>query len=478
MAFNLDNYEDVQSRVKRFQEALGELGLSAEKLQKQMSIDPQNTLLTVLDKLNKVKPEKQIEITTKLFGKEYGDDAAKLSKGVAEYRRQIALLGDEKLKGSMSREFAIRMQTSAAQMAVFKNNVAELSITLGNALLPAFNSVLQAIKPYLDAFRDWAARNPELVESIAKVVAIAAALTVGMGALSFVFGGALKVVSMATGGFRLAASAIGGVSKGAIWAVAKLRTLTVAMAMNYQTGGILSKVWGAMSFVIGGVGKAFTFMGGIIKAVTRIAMANPIIAAITLIGTAVYLIYEYWEPIKQFFVDLWNGVKNTFWAFIDWIKGLGTWMYDAGASLGTALWDGIKSIMGYIWETIKAPFVAIGEWFGDGDTTAKHLELIATEGSRMAGALGNELWSVGDQLGVTKALGLPTQSATPLPTPAKGGNSVMSDLQLMFSPNITINGNPTPEQEKGLSAQMNKYSEDLAAKFKEMMRQNNRKALE
>lgn len=278
---------------KKFQEALGELGLSAEKLQKSMSIDPQNTLLTVLDKLNKVQPEKQIEITTKLFGKEYGDDAAKLAKGVNEYRRQIGLLSKTELKGSMSREFEARMKTSAAQMALFKNNVTEVAVTLGNALLPAFNSVLQAIKPYLDAFRDWAARNPELVESIAKVVAIAAALTVGMGALSFVFGGALKVVSMATGGFRLAASAIGGVSKGAIWAVGKIKMLTVAMAMNYQTGGILAKGWAALSLVIGGVGKAFTFMGGIIKAVTRIMMANPIIAAITLIATAVYLIYEY-----------------------------------------------------------------------------------------------------------------------------------------------------------------------------------------
>lgn len=465
---------------KKFQEALGQLGLSAEKLQKSMSIDPQNTLLTVLDKLNKVKPEQQIEITTKLFGKEYGDDAAKLAKGVNEYRRQIGLLSKTELKGSMSREFEARMKTSAAQMALFKNNVTELAITLGNALLPAFNAVLQAVKPYLDAFRDWAARNPELVEGIAKVVAISAALTLGMGALSFVFGGVLKVVSLATGGFRLAASAIGSVAKGAIWAVGKIRMLTVAMAINVQTGGILSKVWGAMSLVIGGVGKAFTFMGGIIKAVTRIAMANPIIAAITLIATAVYLIYEYWEPIKQFFSDVWEGVKKTFWAFWDWIKGFGTWMYDAGASLGTALWDGIKSIMGYIWDTIKAPFVAIGEWFSNGQSPVDLVTDVVNEGSRVAGIIGNDLWRTGDMLGITQSLGLPTQAeATPLPTPAQGGGkSVMSDLQLMFSPNITINGNPTPEQQNQLSGQMNKYSEDLAAKFKEMMRQNDRKALQ
>lgn len=464
---------------KKFQEALGELGLSAEKLQKQMSIDPQNTLLAVMDKLNKVAPEKQIEITTKLFGKEYGDDAAKLAKGVNEYRRQISLLGDEKLKGSMSREFAIRMQTSAAQMAVFKNNVAELSITLGNALLPAFNAVLQAVKPYLDAFRDWAARNPELVEGIAKVVAISAALTLGLGALSFVFGGVLKVASLATGGFRLAAGAIGGVSKGAIWAVAKLRTLTVVMAMNYQTGGILSKVWGGMSAVLGGVGKAFTFLGGIIKTVTRAMMANPIIAVIMLIATAAYLIYEYWEPIKEFFGDVWEGVKKKFWDFWDWIKGWGKWLYDAGASLGTALWDGIKSIMGYIWDTIKAPFVAIGEWFGNGQSTVDLVTDVVNEGSRVAGIIGNDLWRTGDMLGITQSLGLPTQAdATPLPTPAQGGGkSVMSDLQLMFSPNITINGNPTHEQQNQLNGQMNKYAEDLSGKFKEMMRQNDRKAL-
>jgi TP901 family phage tail tape measure protein len=454
---------------KKFQEALGELGLSAEKLQKQMSIDPQNTLLAVMDKLNKVAPEKQIEITTKLFGKEYGDDAAKLAKGVNEYRRQIGLLGKTELKGSMSREFEARMKTSAAQMALFKNNVTELAVTLGNALLPAFNAVLQAVKPYLDAFRDWAARNPELVESIAKVVAIAAALTLGLGALSFVFGGVLKVASLATGGFRLAAVAIGGLSKGAIWAVGKLRMLTVAMAINYQTGGILAKGWAAMQVVIGGVGKAFTFLGGVVKTITRIMMANPILAAVAAIAMAVYLIYEYWEPIKQFFIDLWEGIKSIFWGVIEWLKNFGIQFYETGKSWATSLWDGFKSAGDWI-----NPMSYIGLDSKSIDDAFAAQELLNSGDAAGAAKLMNGT-------GVAKNFGLTVPSAvsSALPTPMKaGGKSVISDLQLMFSPNITINGTVTPEQEKGLSAQMAKYGDDLAQKFKEMQRQNDRKALQ
>lgn len=429
---------------KKFQQALSELGINAAQLQKQMSIDPQNTLLGVLDKLNKVKPEKQIEITTKLFGKEYGDDAAKLAKGVNEYRRQIGLLSKTELKGSMTREFEARMKTSAAQAALFKNNITEIAVTLGNALLPAFNAVLKAIKPYMDAFRDWAARNPELVESIAKVVAVTAALALGAGALSFAFGGVLKIVSMAAAPFR---------------------AISYLMTNKAKIIETLTKYWGRLTGVLGLVGRAFTMLGGVIRAMTAVMMANPILAAITAIAMAAYLIYEYWEPIKNFFANLWQGIKDIFWGFVEWIKNLGNTFYELGAYLMTSLKNGVTSMAFSVGESMFGGITAV---VGDIATSAGYGE----EMEQLTQAYRNFKRGA-DGSNITR----PDAPATaPIPMPTNGKMPSISEL--MFSPQITINGTASPEQEKGLMDAMQKYGDDMLRKLKEQQRITDRKAFQ
>lgn len=427
----------------KFQDALSELGINAAQLQKQMSIDPQNTLLGVLDKLNKVKPEKQIEITTKLFGKEYGDDAAKLAKGVNEYRRQIELLGKTELKGSMSREFEARMKTSAAQATIFKNGITEIAITLGNALLPAFNAVIKAIKPYMDAFRDWAARNPELVESIAKTVAITAALALGAGALSFAFGGVLKIVSMATVPFK---------------------ALSFLMTNKLKIIGALTKAFSFLKGILGIIGRAFTFLGGVVRAVTMVMMANPILAIITAIAVAALLIYNYWEPIKKFFIDLWEGIKDVFWRFVEWITKLGQTFYDLGVYLMESLKNGVKSMAFSIGETMFGGITAV---VGDIATKIGYGEEV------------EQLTAAYNDLKSNTPVQLARPDAQPnLPTPASGKGAIQSVRELMFSPNITINGNATPEQKKEAEGVVSKMYDDIMRRLKEDNRQQERKAFQ
>jgi hypothetical protein len=53
------------------------------------------------------------------------------------------------------------------------------------------------------------------------------------------------------------------------------------------------------------VGKAILWVG-------RAFLMNPIGLAITAIAVAAYLIYRYWDPIKAFFLGLWDEVKAAF----------------------------------------------------------------------------------------------------------------------------------------------------------------------
>jgi hypothetical protein len=64
-------------------------------------------------------------------------------------------------------------ETAAGQMAILKNSIGETQESIGAALLP----VIEAVLPYLQAFADWAQKNPETFTIIAAAIAgIAAAI--------------------------------------------------------------------------------------------------------------------------------------------------------------------------------------------------------------------------------------------------------------------------------------------------------------
>ncbi len=48
-------------------------------------------------------------------------------------------------------------------------------------------------------------------------------------------------------------------------------------------------------------------------------MSNPLGALIALLAIFATAVYANWEPIKQFFKDLWKGIKDDFNEFIGWL---------------------------------------------------------------------------------------------------------------------------------------------------------------
>lgn len=131
----------AKQQPPRFQEAIKKLGMTSEQVNKGMVKDAQGTILKILDAINALEKSSQAEITTGLFGKEYGDDVAAIAGAVGEYRRQIGLLNDEKRKGSMNREFEARLKGSSAQLQLLENSVKEVKVAIGTMLLPALNII-------------------------------------------------------------------------------------------------------------------------------------------------------------------------------------------------------------------------------------------------------------------------------------------------------------------------------------------------
>lgn len=254
---------------KRFQDGLEAIGMTAAQVQAGMSKDATGTIQRVLDALNKLPEEKRLTVATQLFGKEYGDDIAKLASGVEEYRRQLELAASDKAIGSMAREHQARLQTTTAQWEIAKNRITEVGVNIGSVLLPAVNQAMGIFGAATSAVADFSREHPTLVGNIATVV----------GTLGGLFA-ATKLVALGIGA--------------ATWA---FNALKLAMA------------------------------------------TNPIGLALAALTTAAVLVYKNWEPIKGFFVGLWNSVVSGAKAAFEWVMGK--------LAVVGEYWGKVKSFFGF-----------------------------------------------------------------------------------------------------------------------------------
>lgn len=312
---------------KRFREGLALLKLDAKALQLGMSKDATGTIIKVLEAIKALPKQQQLEAATRLFGKEFGDDAAKLAENLDEYRRQLKLVNEERARGSMRREADARKDTVNARLTMAKNAFFNLSSDLGESLRPALTDTLERTLTIVQAVRDWAKEHPALAGAIMTVVKWLAVGATVLGGLLVAIAAILGPVAM----FKFGLAAIG--------------------IHGFGLTAVLGKLWGG----IGVVGKGLLWLG-------RIALMNPIGLAITGIALAAYLIYRHWEPIKAFFADLWEGVKQRFNQVVEAFKS-GEWLaigrfivqgIEAGLdSVTGGLYSKVKSLAGALVDTVK-----------------------------------------------------------------------------------------------------------------------------
>lgn len=170
-------------QTKKFNEGLAMIKMNGAEIQKSMAGNATGTILKVLDALNKLPKNQQLEATTRLFGKEYGDDVAKLANNIQEYRRQLQLVQDVQAKDSMERESSARLQNLTAQYQLMQNELQNTSTDLGSIFKPALVDVFGSIRDILGAVRDWMKEHPKLTAFIVKSAAWIAIFTTALGGL-------------------------------------------------------------------------------------------------------------------------------------------------------------------------------------------------------------------------------------------------------------------------------------------------------
>ena len=134
------------------------------------------------------------------------------------------------------------------------------------------------------------------------------------------------------------------------------------------TAGILAVI-AVMGTLIGGVSLVNTVLGAfnIQLTASQVLLTGGVMLAIMALVAAAALIIKNWGPISQFFINLWDGIKNVF-------SGIGAWFENVFGSAASGVqnaWSGITGFFGGIWSGIQDAFSAVGDWFGNIFESAK-----------------------------------------------------------------------------------------------------------
>lgn len=297
----------AEKQPKRFQAGLKELGLNAKQVTADMARDSTGTILKVMEAVKKLPDAKRMGVMVDLFGKEYGDDAAKLADNLAEYRKQLALVNEAKARGSMGREGDAKNDTLSANWQMTQNKLFNQSSELGNTLRQPLMEVMGAVSNVLASISAWTKANPELTAALVKIAAVIAIVLVAVGSLMLAIAGIL-------GPFIAARFAM-------------------SMLWIQLTSGV---------GFLGRLGSAISMIGRVIAFVGRLFLLNPIGLVITAIAAGAYLIWRNWDTLGPKFSALWDGIKAGASSLWGGIKNAASSAFTAVSSAAASVWANIK----------------------------------------------------------------------------------------------------------------------------------------
>ncbi|MDN4436750.1 phage tail tape measure protein, partial [Citrobacter portucalensis] len=413
---------------KNFMQGLDALGLSAEKVQKSMSVDAMGTIISVLEASKKLAPDQQIANLTQIFGKEFGDDAQKLANNLPELRRQIELTQGAAAKGSMNRESDINKASLSAQWQLTKTGAVNAFSSAGETLREPLMDIMITVSKVVGSVRRWVEANPALVGSIMKVTAAIGALLVVVGGLMLSIGAVLGPMALVRLSFTTLAGEEG---------IARL------------TGGVM-RLGGAFQWLAGSPMQALLSAGRMVfgPIITLLAgISAPVWGLIALFAAAAVAVIKFWQPIQAFFSGFFTGLM-------------------AGLQPITQAFNAVFAPLAPIFDSIGNAISGVWEWF------TKLLEPIQFSSEALASCT-----SAGETFG--KVVGAAISALTlPIQAVAKGLGWILEKLGAI--PDAAkaaqqVAQQMTPEAVNNLADRVNAFSGDVQAVAKESKKAEEKK---
>jgi TP901 family phage tail tape measure protein len=265
-------------KLSKANEALKGTGINLDFSNGKGEFGGMDKLFANMDKLKKLTTQKRISVIKELFG----DDAETLQavslmidKGKSGYEDvQAKMAAQADIQRRVNEQLGTLKSLWDAASGTFTNAL----VSFGETIAPEVKSLTQWIGDMSAKLSAFAQEHPVLAGAMMKTVAVLAILLAGMGALGI--GVAAVIGPFAIIRYGLMMLGIQGVP---------------AIGMIKM------------------IGNAFIWLG-------RALLMNPLGLAITALAGAAYLIYRNWEPIKAFFINLWDGITEKFNTAVSYIK--------------------------------------------------------------------------------------------------------------------------------------------------------------
>lgn len=211
------------------------LGIGGADLSKAMKADGAGTIIDVFEKIKALNPEEQTGALRDIFGQQNIGAIAPLLNNLDLVKEYLGMVGDKsKYSGSMQKEFEAQAQTTANQLKILKNQAKDAGMVIGGAMLPTFKKGVEKLQGWATNIKKFAEENPKAMETILKITGAVAGIAV-----------AIPVVKSLYNAFM-------------------------------------------------GLNDAYN----IVKGLTKLLMANPMVAGIMLAVAAVILLWKNWDKVK------------------------------------------------------------------------------------------------------------------------------------------------------------------------------------
>ena len=334
-------------------ETLAALGVSVADEQGNM-----RSMVTILgevgDAIGGLGTQQQLGIIDTIFGVEAAAGAAELlaqGQSIGDYVDQ--LMASEGRAAEVAAGMADNYRGAQEE---FAGALETLNIVLGDALLPMMTDLALRLADVVSGLGEWVAENPNLARIVmtiagisAMTLAVVAPILSVVGGFAMMAGVGLQVVSRIGAAFVWLLPKIWAATGGIFMFGARLVTVAAAAIPSFISG-LVAMGAAAAGRVVAGLRAAAVAA----RAFGLALMANPIGLAVAAIAAGALLVWSYWEPISEFFVDLWADVQTAFEGFSSWVT---SWWSRVTGWLAQGL-DWARMIPSLSW----ADFVGLLTW--------------------------------------------------------------------------------------------------------------------
>lgn len=194
--------------TKDMRKALRQMGLDSAKLRKILDKDGLEGALAAINKqFHTLNPSQQLFAANVMFGRRTAAGAtevlSQLTGGYADLKTKLD--ASNGTAAETAKQFRSTAKASAKEL---KSALEETGIVVGEALLPVLRPMLEDAKEAARSFAEWAKKNPELVQTLGKILIGVVAVGSVLGPVLLTLSSLHSVIGLASGSGRVFAAVL------------------------------------------------------------------------------------------------------------------------------------------------------------------------------------------------------------------------------------------------------------------------------